>query len=129
MNEVLRPVLEKCAVVYLDDIIIFSPDPQQHAKDLRQVLKLIYDAKLQIKTRKCKFFQQSLKFLGHEISEEGIKTDPDKIKAMNEIQPPKDVKGVQLLLGFFNYYRKFVPGFFKIARPIYKLLAKDSIWE
>ena len=129
MNEVLRPVLGKCAVVYLDDIIIFSPNPQQHTKDLRQVLKLIHDAKLQIKTRKCKFFQKSLKFLGHEISEEGIKTDPDKIKTMNEIQPPQDVKGVQSLLGFFNYYRKFIPGFFKIARPIYKLLAKDSVWE
>src|ERR1044072_8524981 len=127
MNEVLRPVLRKCAVVYLDDIIIFSSNERQHEKDLRQVLRLIYKACLQIKTRKCKFFQKSLKFLEHEVSEEGIKTDPDKIKAMNEIQPPQDVKGVQLLLGFFNYYRKFVPGFFKIARPIYKLLAKDAI--
>src|ERR1044072_3488630 len=106
INEVLRPVLGKCVVVYLNDIIIFSPDPQQYAKDLRQVLKLIHNAKLQIKTRKYKFFQQSLKFLGHEISKEGIKTDPDKIKAMNEIQPPRDVKGVQSLLGFFNYYRQ-----------------------
>ena len=93
------------------------------------MLQLIHNVKLQIKTRKCKFFQRSLKFLGHEISKDGIKTDPDKIKAMNEIKPPRDVKGVQSLLGFFNYYQKFIPSFSKIAQPIYKLLTKDSVWE
>src|ERR1044072_5022713 len=129
MNEVLKPILGKCAVVYLDDIIIFSSDRKQHARNLQQVIELISKACLQIKLRKCKFFQKSLKFLGHEISEEEIRTDPDKVAVMKELQPPADVKGVQSLLGFFNYYRKFVPGFSKITRPIYKLLGKDTPWN
>src|ERR1044071_8618265 len=84
MNEVLKPVLGKCAVVYLDDIIVFSPDRKQHAHDLQKVIELISKACLQIKIRKCKFFQKSLKFLGHEISEEGIRTDPDKETTIKE---------------------------------------------
>src|ERR1043165_9376931 len=129
MNEVLKPVLGKCAVVYLDDIIVFSPDRKQYTRDLQQVIELISKACLQIKLRKCKFFQKRLKFLGHEISEEGIRTDLDKVAAMKELQPLTDVKGVQSLLGFFNYNRKFVPEFSKIARPIYKLLSKDVPWN
>src|ERR1044072_3768740 len=86
MNEVLKLVLGKCTSVYLDDIIIFSPDNKQHAHDLQQVIELISKACLQIKIRKCKFFQKSLKFLGHEISEEGIRTDPDKVAAMKELR-------------------------------------------
>src|ERR1043165_9656681 len=97
MNEVLKLVLGKSAVVYLDDIIIFSSDRKQHARDLQKVIELISKACLQIKIRKYKFFQRSLKFLGYEISEEGIRTDPDKVAAMKELQPPTDIKGVQSL--------------------------------
>src|ERR1043165_5274482 len=69
MNEVLRPVIGKCAVVYLDDIIIFSRDAKQYLKDVIEVLELIRKVNLQIKLRKCKFFQKEIKFLGHKISD------------------------------------------------------------
>src|ERR1044071_403384 len=85
MNEVLKLVLGKCAVIYLDDIIIFSSDRKQHARDLQRVIELISKACLQIKLKKCKFFQQKLKFLGYEISEEEIRTDPNKVAAMKEL--------------------------------------------
>jgi|ERR1043165_3930124 hypothetical protein len=85
MNEVLKPVLGKCAVVYLDDIIIFSSDRKQHACDLQKVIKLISKTCLQIKLRKCKFFHKKLKFLKHKISEEGIRTDSDKIATIKEL--------------------------------------------
>jgi len=89
MNEVLRPVIGKCAVVYLDDIIIFSRSAEQHLKDVIRVLELIRQANLQIKLRKCRFFQQEIKFLGYKISKRGIETDEKKVKAMKEIAPPQ----------------------------------------
>ena len=85
MNEILKPVLGKCAVVYLDDIIVFSPDRKQHARDLQKVIELISKACLQIKIRKCKFFQKKLKFFGYEIFREGIRTDSDKITTMKKL--------------------------------------------
>src|ERR1043165_2349387 len=129
MNEVLRPVIGKCAVVYLDNIIIFSRDAKQHLEDVIQVLELIRKANLQIKLRKCKFFQKEIKFLGHKISDKGIETDDEKVKAMKEIPPPTNVKEVQSVLGLFNYYRNFVPNFATIARPLYKLVKKDQPFE
>ena len=104
MNEVLRPVLGKFALVYLDDVIIFSKSFQEHIYQVSVVLSLIRDAILQIKKRKCQFFTQVIKFLGYEISEEGIRTDPDKVKAMQMVPPPTNLKGVQSVLGLFNYY-------------------------
>src|ERR1043165_2315950 len=88
MNEVLRLILDKCTVVYLDDIIIFFKESEQHAKDVIAVLELIRKAYLQIKLRKYKFFQSEIKFLEHKISGEGIRTDEDKIQAMMKIAPP-----------------------------------------
>src|ERR1043166_3743314 len=79
MNEVLRPVIGKCTVVYLNDIIIFSRDAKQYLEDVIQVLELIQKANLQIKLRKCKFFKKEIKFLGYKISGKGIETDEEKI--------------------------------------------------
>ena len=126
MNEVLRPVIGKSAVVYLDDIIIFSKDETQHLKDVIQVLELIRKAKLQIKLRKCRFFQKEIKFLGHKISGKGIETDEEKTRAIREITTPTNVKKVQSVLGLFNYYHNFVPNFATIARPLYQLVKKDQ---
>ena len=79
MNHVLHEVLRDICVVYLDDIIIYSKMREQHEKDVRRVLQLLNKAVLQLKIKKCKFFQQEIPFLGHIISKEGIKTDPEKV--------------------------------------------------
>src|ERR1043165_5253706 len=131
MNEVLRPVLGKCAVVYLDDVIIFSRNPKQHVKDVIQVLELIRQAHLQVKLRKCEFFKKAIKFLGYRISGEGIQTNEDKVKAMREVSAPTNIREVQSVMGLFNYYQLFVPNFSTIARPIYALIKKDQefYWE
>src|ERR1044071_5618287 len=126
MNEVLRTVIGKCTVIYLDDVIIYSPNPRQHVKDVVTVLELIRKAHLQIKERKCKFFEEEIKFLEHKISGKGIETDEEKVKAMKNIAPPTNVKEVQSMMGLFNYYRTFVPNFFTIAKPIYMLIKKDQ---
>ena len=82
MNTVLQSYINRICVVYLDDIIIYSKNYEQHQKDLEIIFKALYQAQLQIKLKKCKFFLTKVKFLEHEISEKRIKTDPEKIKVM-----------------------------------------------
>jgi 8-oxo-dGTP pyrophosphatase MutT (NUDIX family) len=131
MNHVLHEVIGEICVVYLDDIIIYSKTKEQHLKDVRRVLELLHKAVLQIKLKKCKFFQKEIPFLGHIISKEGIKTDPEKIRAMQEMEPPKCLRDVQAILGLFQYYKSFILDFARIAAPIYKALKRQPkfIWE
>src|SRR5262245_26900939 len=108
MNTVLQPYINKICVVYLDDMIIYSKNFEQHKKDLKTIFKALYQSQLQIKLRKCKFFLKKVKFLGHEISGDGIKTDPEKIRVMQELPEPKNLKNVQEVMGLFQYYKSFV---------------------
>src|ERR1043165_6568354 len=83
INDVLQPVIAKTTVVYLDNIIIFSKGSlEEHIRDVKEVFKLLDQAILQIKIKKCKFFEIKIKFLSHEIIEEGIHTDPKKVEAI-----------------------------------------------
>ena len=122
--------IERICVVYLDDVIIYSKTLEDHIQNVRIVFNRIRKAILQIKKKKCHFFKKVISFLGHLILEHGIQTDPEKTAAMDKVQPPTDLKGVQSILGLFNYYRNFVPDFAKIASPIYKLLKKGTkiVW-
>ena len=124
MNDVLKSEIGRICVVYLDDVIIYSKTLEDHIQNVRTVFNRIRKAILQIKKKKCHFFKKVISFLGHLISEHGIQTDPEKTATMDKVQPPTDLKGVQSILGLFNYYRNFVPDFAKIASPIYKLLKK-----
>ena len=125
MNHVLHEVLGDICVVYLDDIIIYSKTKEQHLEDVRKVLQYLHKAVLQLKIKKCRFFQQEIPFLGHIISKNGIMTDPEKVRAMREMKPPTCLKDVQAVLGLFQYYKAFVKDFARIAAPIYKCLKKD----
>src|ERR1043165_2910963 len=131
MNDVLRPLLGKIVVVYLDDIVVYTKGSlEQHIKDVEEVLKLIQKATLQIKIKKCVFFQKEIHFLGHKISRHGIATDPEKVQAMRDLPILKNLKDVQSVLRLFQYYKNFVKDFTRIARPIYLALKKDQFqWE
>ena len=127
MNDVLRPLLGKIVVVYLDNIVIYTKGSlEQHVKDVEEVLKLIQKATLQIKIKKCVFFQEKIHFLGHKISRHGIATDPEKVEAMKNLPTPKNLRDVQSVLGLFQYYKNFVKDFARIAGPIYLALKKDQ---
>ena len=89
MQNVLRPLLDKCVIVYIDDILVFSKDPEEHEKHLRQVFEQLREHKLYGKMSKCEFFKEEVSYLGHVVSAEGVATDPAKTETMREWpQPP-----------------------------------------
>ena len=108
--------------VYLDDIIIFSSTVSEHLARLEHVLQRLRDCGLKLKPSKCHLFCTQVKYLGHIISEDGIATDPDKIKVIQEWPVPTTVHELQRALGFFGYYRRYVKGYSALAKPLHDLL-------
>ena len=109
-------------IIYLDDIIVFSRTPEEHIHRLRAVFEKLKAAGLKLKPSKCDFFKKEIKYLGHVVSEQGVSTDPDKIKAVTEWPQPTTVTKVRSFLGFVSYYRRFIPNFSKVAKPLNQLL-------
>ena len=108
-------------IIYLDDIIIFSKDPDDYIKRLEGVFEKLAPAGLKLKPSKCEFFKAKLKYLGHIVSLEGIATDPAKIETIQKWPVPKTVTDVCSFIGFTNYYCKFIKGYAKIAHPLHEL--------
>src|SRR3984893_2119853 len=95
MDEVFQEYMDKFIIVYLDDIVVYSKDTQDHLHHLQLVFNRLQDHKLYAKLEKCQFMQQEIKFLGHVISANGIKVNPEKVQAIVEWQTPKTVKDVR----------------------------------
>ncbi|CAI7773950.1 unnamed protein product [Closterium sp. NIES-54] len=124
MNEALRPLLDKCVIVYLDDILVYSRDKQQHLADLEAVSKILDEHRLLTKGSKCKFFQDKLELLGHVISEAGVEIDPKKLDTVKAWHPPTNITELQSFLGFVNYVLRFVPDMEWLTTPLTDLLRK-----
>ena len=113
-------------LIYLDDIIIFSDTFESHLSRLEAVFQRLHEYNLKLKASKCEFFRTQVTYLGHVVSEDGIKTDPEKLKVLKDWPIPKNVKDVRKFLGFAGYYRRFVKGFARIVRPLNDLLVGNS---
>ena len=122
MNEVLNGL--QFTLAYLDDVIIFLELVEQHLKHILIVLTRLKQAKLCLKKSKCLFFKQELPYLGHLLTTKGIKPQSEKVKAISEMEPPRNQKGVREFLGMVGYYRKFINRFADAARPMAKLARK-----
>ena len=109
-------------VVYLDDIIVYGKDPEDLLLTLGGVFEKLRKAGLKLKPSKCNFFKEEIEFLGHVVSKEGIATNPSKVQAIQDWPIPKTVHDIKSFTGFVGYYRKFIPNFCKIARPLNDLL-------
>ena len=131
MHDVLRPYLFKSCIVYVDDIIVFSRDMKEHLRHLRQVFQCLNKAGLKLKPSKCRFAAVEVKYLGHILSREGIRPNPEKTAIIDSFPTPTDVKQVRSFLGLANYYKRFVKDFSVIAAPLFKLLRKDVsfVWD
>ena len=116
--------LTQC-LLYIDDIIVYSKTVEEHLERLEAVFRKLDEAGLKLKPSKCVFMCQEVKYLGHIVSSEGVKTDPDKIEALNKWPVPKNQKDVRKFLGFAGFYRRFIPHFSRIAKPLHDLL-KDE---
>ena len=114
---------------YLDDILIYSPDIDTHLKHMRIIFQRLREAKLKLKESKCSFLKAHLQYLGHLISGEGIEPVPEKLESMQEMSVPTTQKEVRQFLGLVGYYRKFIPRFSDIARPLTNLTKKDIKFE
>ena len=124
MNSVFMPELDKFVVVFIDDILIYSKNEEEHAEHLRIVLQRLREHKLYAKFSKCEFWLKRVQFLGHVISEDGISVDPSKIQDVLNWKTPEFVSEIRSFLGLAGYYRRFVQDPSKIARPMTELLKK-----
>src|SRR6266498_341371 len=126
MNYILRKYLGDFAFVYLDDIIIYLKTWKGHLNHLRLVFEALRGAGLMVKVKKCEFARKELKFLGHIISRERIRTDLKKIEKMVNIGPPKNRKKLRSRLGLFSFYYQYIKGFSGIIKPMYELTQMEN---
>jgi hypothetical protein len=124
MNSVFMTELDKFVVVFIDDILIYSKNAEEQAEHLRIVLQRLRDHKLYAKFSKCEFWLESVKFLGHTISKDGISVDPSNVQEVMDWKPPKTVHQIRSFLGLAGYYRSFIPDFSRITKPMTELLKK-----
>jgi len=122
---------EKSVILYLDDILIYSNNLEEHNETVLAVLKKLIENNLFAKLSKCGFDKESVEFLGHIISGSGASTDPKKIKSIEEWPIPQNIKDVQRFFGLCNYYRRFVKNFSAIAKPLHSLTKKGKkfVWS
>lgn len=113
----------KEVLVFIDDLIIFSDTVEEHERRLLHVLNRLKEYGLKLSPGKCKFFQSSVRYLGHIVSQNGVETDPEKTSALKTWPKPSNLKELRSFLGFSGYYRRFIQDFSRIVKPLNELTA------
>lgn len=126
MNSILAEYIGIICFVYLDDIIIIGYNLENHLDNVSKILKRLSDFNLKVQLDKCEFLKTETEFLGHVITPNGIKTNPDKIKKILEWELPNSQKQIKQFLGLTGYYRRFIKDYSKVTKPLTKYLKKGT---
>jgi hypothetical protein len=126
MTSIFKPFLRKIVLVFFDDILIYSKSWEDHVRHVDKVLQLLKQQQLYAKPSKCFFGVKEVEYLGYILSHEGVKVDPNKIKAMMDSSIPKTLKNIRGFLGLTGYYCKFVRNYGRIEAPLMTLTNKDA---
>ncbi|EOX93994.1 DNA/RNA polymerases superfamily protein [Theobroma cacao] len=129
MNRVFHPYLDKFVIVFIDDILVYSKNDDEHVAHLHIVLQTLRERQLYAKFSKCEFWLKEVVFLGHVVSGAGIYVDPKKIEAILQWEQPRTVTEIRSFLGLAGYYRRFVQGFSMIVAPLTRLTRKGVKFE
>ncbi|KAF8694651.1 hypothetical protein RHS03_08150, partial [Rhizoctonia solani] len=129
MNNLFRDLIDVTVVIYLDDILIFSENPEDHPAHVREVLSCLMKNQLFCKLSKCHFHVTTVDYIGIVISPSGFSMDQKKVEAVTSWPQPRTVKQVQAFLGFVNYLQQFIPNFSSVARPLHNLTKKETPWS
>lgn len=126
MDNVLQGLQGKVCLVYMDDIIIFSTSLQEHISNIKLVFERLRQANLKVQLDKSEFLHKEVSFLGHVITPEGVKPNPQKIHAVKNFPIPKTQKQIKTFLGLLGYYRKFINNFANLTKPLTNCLRKGN---
>ncbi len=125
MNDIFQEWFDDFIIVYIDDILIYSGSLEEHVEHLQKVFQKLKENKLYAKLEKCEFEVTKVDFLGHRITQEGLKMDYHKVKAILDWELPKSVPALRSFLELASYYCKFIKNFTKMAAPLTNLLKKS----
>ena len=135
MQQVVSPLNPRSGAdfvsVYLDDILVYSRSLGEHLEHLKIVIQKLRGVGLKLQPTKCRFAHEELEYLGHVVSRDGLKTTSRLVSAVREFPVPRTVQDIRRFLGLASYYRRFIPGFAQIARPLHSLTCKDTrfVWS
>lgn len=126
MDNMLRDMIGKNCLVYMDDIVIYSSSLQEHIETLTKVFQRLRSHNFKAQLDKCEFLRKEIEFLGHIVTADGVKPNPKKINAISKFPIPKNPSEIKSFLGLLGYYRKFIPDFAKITKPLTQCLKKNA---
>jgi hypothetical protein len=129
MDEVLLWLGNITCLVFIDDVLIFGRTLQGHTERLREVFGRLRAAKLTLNLEKCHFAKDSVEYLGHCLTREGVKPSEDKVKAIRDYPRPRNVNEARSFLGLSGYYRQYIPNYAEISRPLTLLTKKDHEFQ
>jgi hypothetical protein len=129
MNDVLRPFLDDCVIVYLDDILIFRKSCEERVKHVKQILDVLKKENLFLKMSKCEFGNTSLVYLGHIVGGGQLKIDPSKVKFIVHWTKITNVIEVRIFLGATQYWRKFISNFSSIVAPLHVVTSIKKVFQ
>ena len=129
LNTIFADLLDVFVIIYLDDILIFSLNEEDHVKHVSEVLRRLRKHNLIANGKKCVFHTDSVEYLGHIIGPGGLRMDPGKVKIIQDWPEPKKVKDIQSFLGFANFYRRYIHNYSDIVVPLTRLTRKNNPWD